>query len=160
MILITFGSHKISFPRFLKEISNKLFDIYNFDSDIFIQLGNNDFIDTNLKINQFRFIPYLEFLEIQKKSDLIISHAGVGTIMEGLRLNKKIISFPRYASLNEHVDDHQLYFSEKMAINNYIMNCNYGDNLFEKLKDSKNFQFKNYIFDSGLVNHLLSKINL
>lgn len=45
--------------------------------------------------------------EIAAQSDVVITHAGVGTILELLELGVAPIVVPRSAAAREHVDDHQ-----------------------------------------------------
>lgn len=48
-----------------------------------------------------------EFERLSRESDLVITHAGVGTIMQLLDLGAPLLAVPRRQSRNEHVDDHQ-----------------------------------------------------
>jgi UDP-N-acetylglucosamine transferase subunit ALG13 len=50
----------------------------------------------------------LEFNENFSRADLIVSHAGMGTIISALQNNKPTIILPRSAALGEHRNDHQL----------------------------------------------------
>lgn len=58
--------------------------------------------------------PYTDFISPElfdehfNKADLIISHAGMGTIISALTIGKPIIVMPRLASNHEHRNDHQL----------------------------------------------------
>lgn len=46
--------------------------------------------------------------ELFRKSDLIVSHAGMGSILTALKYRKRILILPRKASLGEHRNEHQL----------------------------------------------------
>ena len=56
-------------------------------------------------------IPFIndqkEFISIVKSADLIIAHAGMGTVITCLTMQKKVIVFPRLHKLKEHRNDHQ-----------------------------------------------------
>lgn len=41
-------------------------------------------------------------------ADLIVGHAGIGTIVEALTRSKPLLIMPRRHALREHVNDHQL----------------------------------------------------
>ena len=59
------------------------------------------------------FMPPDELIKLIKKADMIITHAGPGTlylIAQHSRVMPLII--PRLSVLKEHVDDHQLYFAK------------------------------------------------
>lgn len=49
-----------------------------------------------------------EFAEIASRADLIVSHAGMGTILTALDLGRPILIMPRRAEFGEHRNDHQL----------------------------------------------------
>jgi len=53
-----------------------------------------------LAIQAYNFKPSLH--EDMKKADLIISHAGSGSILESLRLNKKLVVVPNTELMNNH----------------------------------------------------------
>lgn len=58
----------------------------------------------------FELREYLEpkeYDEIFSNSDIIISHAGVGTILKAIEEGKRLIIFPRKLSLKEHRTNHQ-----------------------------------------------------
>lgn len=46
--------------------------------------------------------------DLFRKADLIVSHAGMGSILTALKYRKRILILPRRASLGEHRNDHQL----------------------------------------------------
>jgi UDP-N-acetylglucosamine transferase subunit ALG13 len=48
------------------------------------------------------------FTDYLVNSELIISHAGVGSIVSGAQLQKVLILFPRIGKLKEHRNDHQV----------------------------------------------------
>jgi len=61
-----------------------------------------------------KYIQYSDFLapdvatEMFKKATLVVSHAGMGSILTALRYKKPILIMPRRASLGEHRNEHQL----------------------------------------------------
>ena len=54
-----------------------------------------------------------EFNELFRKARLIVSHAGMGTILSALQQHKPIVIFPRIAALGEHRNEHQLATAKK-----------------------------------------------
>lgn len=81
--------------------------------DIVAQIARTDYKPRNLK--WFDYIPIAEFDELFKKADLIVSHAGMGTIISALQYSKPIIVMPRLARLREHRNDHQLATANSFA---------------------------------------------
>lgn len=49
-----------------------------------------------------------EFSEYLETAELVISHAGVGSIISSAQLQKVLILFPRSGKLKEHRNDHQM----------------------------------------------------
>ncbi len=56
----------------------------------------------------YDFLPFGRIVELMHEADLVISHAGVGSIMCALRAGHVPIVFPRLARYGETVDDHQV----------------------------------------------------
>ena len=48
-----------------------------------------------------------EMIEIAKKCDVVVSHGGIGTILDLISLGIRPIVLPRQSALNEHIDNHQ-----------------------------------------------------
>lgn len=49
-----------------------------------------------------------EMTTAARRADVIVTHAGVGSVLLALRAGRHPLIFPRLASLGEHVDDHQV----------------------------------------------------
>lgn len=56
-----------------------------------------------------------EFRARIEATDLIVAHAGIGTITEALMRAKPLLIMPRRHALREHVNDHQLETVEKFG---------------------------------------------
>ncbi len=62
--------------------------------------------------------PFLPFATIVKKiemADVVISHAGVGSILCAIRAGHTPVIFPRLKRYHEAVDDHQSELAEALA---------------------------------------------
>lgn len=66
------------------------------------------------------FIPPSEIGSYFAKAEVIVSHAGIGTIISALEIGKPIIVMPRLAKYNEVTTDHQLATIKKFEKNRYI----------------------------------------
>lgn len=104
MILVTVGT-QVPFERLLQYIDSWL---ANKDEkvEVIAQIGNSSFKSTNFET--FQSLQPAEFELLVDQCDLIVSHAGMGSILTALRVKKPIIIFPRKADLGEHRNDHQL----------------------------------------------------
>lgn len=56
-----------------------------------------------------------EFNELFDRADLIVAHAGMGTILRALEQERPLIVVPRRAALGEHRNDHQLATVERLG---------------------------------------------
>ena len=74
--------------------------------DVFAQVGPSTLVPRNMEYKDF--IAPSEVAELCKKADLLVAHAGMGSILTALKYQTPIIVLPRKASLGEHRNEHQL----------------------------------------------------
>jgi len=72
---------------------------------IFAQIGNTDYTPLNIEYTN-DLLPS-QFNQRIANADIVIAHAGTGTIIKALQSSKLIFVMPRLASLNETRNDHQ-----------------------------------------------------
>lgn len=108
MIFVTIGT-QAPFDRFIQIIDELASEI---QEPIIAQTYKSKYKTKNIKT--IEFLPPDEFNTLFDKARLIVSHAGMGTIISALNKNKPIIIFPRIASLGEHRNDHQMATAKKM----------------------------------------------
>lgn len=70
------------------------------------QIGPTDYVPKSIKFA--RFFGQSEMDELVASSSLLISHAGMGSILTALMSAKPIIVVPRRADLGEHRNNHQM----------------------------------------------------
>lgn len=115
MIFVTVG-HQMPFDRLVETVD--LWAGSKPAAEIFAQIG-----DTNYKPSHFDHISNLssaEFDDQLQKADLIISHAGTGTIIKAMELGKPIFVMPRRAHLGETRNDHQVHTIENFQKMGYV----------------------------------------
>jgi len=140
MILVTLGTQDKQFYRILEALENKL-DKHLIDDEVVVQAGcSADFKSKHMKI--FDLIPMDEFDEMIKKCDLLITHGGVGSIITGLKNNKKVIAAARLSKYNEHVNDHQLQIIDNFSREGYILKLDNFDDIDKLIKESSKFKPK------------------
>ena len=141
MIFVTVGSQKFQFNRLLKEV-DKLIKKNIIKEEDFGQIGVSDYKPKNY--NYKEFMTQEEFNGYIDKSDIIITHAGTGVIVNAIKKEKKVIGVPRLAKYGEHVDDHQIQLIKEFTEMNFIEECNDIEELEEKIKKIKNKNFTKY----------------
>jgi len=142
MIFVTLGTQDKVFTRLLKDIDKQI-DNGIIKDKVIVQAGFTKYNSKNMEI--FDLLDKDEFDKYINKCDLLITHGGVGSILTGLKNNKKVIACPRLAKYNEHINDHQVQIIDKFSKSGYILAYNEGDDLAKVLKNSKKFTPKKYI---------------
>jgi UDP-N-acetylglucosamine transferase subunit ALG13 len=102
VILLTVGT-QLPFDRFVRIVDEAAPAL---GVPIFAQIGNAEYEPVHMEWR--RLVPPIEFDAMLGKATVIVSHAGVGTVVMAQKYSKPVILFPRRAALNEHRNDHQL----------------------------------------------------
>ena len=116
MIFVSVGTHNQGFERLVKEADSLALKI---EENIFIQKGCANYTPINCKYKNF--LTQDEFNQRCKKSSLVITHGGIGSIMTPLLMGKKIIVVPRLKKFKEHTNDHQLQITKELATQRKIL---------------------------------------
>lgn len=77
------------------------------------QLGTTD--REKLPGTQVEYMTAGEFEATALESDVVVTHAGVGTVMDLLNMGKAPVVVPRRSSEAEHVDDHQAQITSLLS---------------------------------------------
>ena len=144
IVFVTVGSTKFErlIDRLLDEDILNILNKYSFNKMI-IQMGNGKHkllniedgkisIDlvakNNIKINAYEYKPSIR--QDLEQADLVISHAGAGSVIESLEANKKLI-----VVINESLmDNHQFELADKMYKEEYLL-YSFCSNLNEILEE-------------------------
>jgi UDP-N-acetylglucosamine transferase subunit ALG13 len=98
------------FDRMLRPIDE--WAVKNDRDDVFAQIGRNAWKPT--RVRWAEHLDAAEFRSWVERADLVISHAGMGTILTALELQKPVLIMPRRAALQEQRNDHQLATARKI----------------------------------------------
>ncbi len=126
------------------------------DYEIYAQIG-----DTSYKPLNIPFCHFIEPPEFKKRfqgSDLIVSHAGMGTILSSLNFQKPLLVMPRIAAKGEHRNEHQLATAKHLQELNKINVAQDEDELIKILESDASLPTKEPI-SSFASNSLTSKLN-
>ncbi len=108
MIFVTVGTHGQPFERILKEVER----LPNPD-EVVLQYGVGS--PPRAIRRAAAFMSFGEMEEYFQAADVIVTHAGVGSILCARRAGRRPIVVPRYRDLGEHVDDHQVELTRALA---------------------------------------------
>ncbi len=130
LILVLCGTQKQDFTRIMRlveQVADK--------EEVIVQAGHNHYESD--KMHLFQFIPNDEMEKLYQQASLIVTHAGAGSILQGIKNHKKIIAVPRLKKYHEHVNDHQIELATKLEQLGCIMTYQDGEDfisLYEKVK--------------------------
>lgn len=112
MNLFFIAGTQLPFPRMDQAISALLKDTDRSFRITYQSGRKEDFSKKNLQ--QYKLMDEEVFINTILNADLIIAHAGVGTLLECIENKKPVFMFPRLAKLKEHRNDHQLSTAKKI----------------------------------------------
>ncbi|MEX1140865.1 MAG: glycosyltransferase [Thermoleophilaceae bacterium] len=107
MIFVTVGTHHQPFERLLDALAR-------LDGDrLVVQYGVGE--RPARASAAAAFMPFDAMLEHFRAADVVVTHAGVGSILCAAREGHVPLVVPRSAELGEHVDDHQIELTNALA---------------------------------------------
>lgn len=130
MIFVTVGT--TPFDELIEYIDN-----LEIEDEIILQISNEAKYIPKKK-NSFKFTKNIN--DYYEKADIIISHAGAGSIYNLLEKNKKIIIIPNLS----RVDTHQLDITQYMQKENYAITCQNINQLDKIIKNIDSYKLKKY----------------
>ncbi|MFV0250427.1 MAG: PssE/Cps14G family polysaccharide biosynthesis glycosyltransferase [Bacilli bacterium] len=161
MIFVILGTQDRSFDRLLSEVDN-LINKKVIIKEVIVQAGKTEYKSKNMKI--LKTVSMKRFNELIVKSDYIITHGGVGSILDSLKQNKKVIAVPRLAIYKEHINNHQLQIINQLEKDGYLVGCQEVKNLEECINFIPDFCPKKYIGNNdrmiNTIDNFISKIKL
>lgn len=129
MIFVTVGNDFRGFDRLLRKM-DEIAPLIR--GEILIQTGYSRYHPRNTK--HFDFISMDKAVDCIRNSELVVSHAGIGTIILCKEYGTPILIIPRTKAYGEHMNDHQLEIAraleKKEAEHIYVV---YGE---DQLKES------------------------
>ncbi|MCL4215960.1 MAG: beta-1,4-galactosyltransferase [Candidatus Hydrogenedentes bacterium] len=103
MIYATVGTLFLDFPRLVNALDK-----------IAIESGEQIVVQTGLGTTLPRHCEHFDFksrgdvLAIQRDARVIVTHGGIGSILDALNVRRPLVVVPRLKKFKEHLDDHQL----------------------------------------------------
>lgn len=80
-----------------------------------------------------KFLSPQETRRHMEDAEIIVAHAGMGSILTALSMGKRIIVMPRQAALHEHRNDHQMASAGKLMATSGLTVANDAKSLFDAL---------------------------
>jgi UDP-N-acetylglucosamine transferase subunit ALG13 len=114
VILVTVGTNEQPFDRLVRAAAQ----LDATDDSLVVQHGAS-------RVSHGRgrwvdFLPFDELAELIAAADVVVSHAGVGSIILACRQGKRPLVVPRRLHLREAVDDHQLTLARRLETSGMV----------------------------------------
>ncbi len=154
MIFVTLGTQKFQMNRLVKAV-DELAKSGKVEEEFFIQSGASTY-----KPKHCKYVDFMDADEYAKKiseCSILITHAGVGTIITGTHSGKRIIVVPRQSKYGEHVDDHQGEIAGAFSSKGCVLNCEDVDNLLDTIEKARTYDFKPYEIKGGNIEDIILK---
>lgn len=153
-VLITIGSmSEKKFTRLFKAVDQLCKENILDPSRVKAQVGFDQYHSQYYKC--FDMVSDEEFKRMIDEADLIISHAGTGTVISCIKKGKKVIVFPRRAKYDEHYDDHQLELADLFARQNYVLVANDVDELRKCVQKIDDFHPSKFVSNNEKMNRII-----
>jgi UDP-N-acetylglucosamine transferase subunit ALG13 len=108
MIFVTVGTNEAPFDRLLRAVAG-----FHVTEELVVQRGPSSVWLANA--STVDFLPFEELVEHVRRARVVITHAGVGSVLVALGAGKRPVVVPRLKRFREAVDDHQLEFARRFA---------------------------------------------
>ena len=136
MICLTVGTWRSGYDRLVKAV-DELVTGGVITEKVVVQSGYSSYEPKHMQA--IDFCSPDEFTEMISKARVVISHAGMGTIIEAVKQNKPLIVVPRKSKLDEADNDHQFITAKQLEKEGKILVAYEVDKLPDKLKEADNF---------------------
>lgn len=153
LILVCVGASEYKFDRLLKIVDELCDENILKGEEIIAQIGNTDYAPRNYK--SFNLIGRDDFQKYMEEAELIITHAGTGSVIPPLKLGKKVIVFPRLEKYKEHLDNHQLELRDVFTNAGYTLSAENKDELIDAIIKSRNFVPKEFHSNNRRINEMV-----
>jgi UDP-N-acetylglucosamine transferase subunit ALG13 len=106
VIFVTVGTNEARFDRLLKALED-----LPANTDLFVQHGPSPIRPRGATCTDY--IGFDEMVERVRQAQIVVTHAGVGSVLTALLNGTRPIVVPRLQRFGEAVDDHQLEFGRR-----------------------------------------------
>ncbi len=128
MIFVTVGSQG-PFDRLIHAVDE--WTALRGRSDVFAQIGKAKYIPKHIRFTEF--VDPVEFKHLVESAQLILAHAGIGSIISALESARPIVVMPRRAHFREQRNDHQVATARHFEARRQIIVAYEEQSLAEKI---------------------------
>ena len=152
MIFVTLGTQKFQMNRLIKAVDEMA---SGYSEEFFVQTGSSNYTPRNCSYKDF-----MDAETYNKKiaeCSVLVTHAGVGTIISGISLGKLVVVVPRASEFGEHVDDHQSQIADAFSSKGLVLCCKDVSKLGEYIEKARSYDFKPYELKGGNIEETIMR---
>lgn len=112
MIFVTVGTHEQPFNRLIKAV-DELCKVGTIQETVIAQIGYSTYEPKHCEWH--RLLPYNQMKNNVSNAHIVITHGGPASFIMPLQLGKIPIVVPRQVQFGEHVNNHQVDFTQAVA---------------------------------------------
>lgn len=153
MILVCVGASEYPFNRLIRMLDQLCEKGVLNGKEIIAQVGNATYSPKH-----YTFFPLIAREEFQKylaQADLIITHAGTGSVIPPLKLDKKVIIVPRKSKYKEHIDDHQQELVDVFVTKGFAMTADTEEELQSCIENLDNFIPRKFVSNNKVLCNMI-----
>lgn len=136
MIFFTVG-HQLSFDRLMKAAD--AWAEQHPGTSCFAQVGTTGKYRPKHIEHLTTLTPH-RFREKVEQSDLVVAHAGTGTILTALQFQRPVVVLARRAHLKETRNDHQWATAQRFSERGLVLWAESEQALAQKIEEARNFK--------------------
>jgi UDP-N-acetylglucosamine transferase subunit ALG13 len=129
MILVTVGTNEAPFDRLLSALDARAPD----DEELLVQHGPSRVRPAGAECVEF--LPYDELVDAIRRARVVVTHAGVGSIMTALANGKRPVVVARLARYGEAVDDHQVGLGRRLDAEGLVRRAETDDEILAAIAE-------------------------
>jgi beta-1,4-N-acetylglucosaminyltransferase len=108
VILVTVGTNEAPFDRLLQAV-----ETLSTDEKVVVQHGSSTVVPANAA-RTYDFLLFDDLVGEMRASRVVVTHAGIGSIMTALSCGRRPVVAARLVAHREAVDDHQLPVARRL----------------------------------------------
>jgi len=129
MIYVTIGTHPVPFDRLIAAMEAFA---RTTSEEVIIQAGMSEIPFQYAR--HLTFVSWDESRRYIESARVVVSHAGVGTLIDAISVNARIIVWPRLASYGEAANDHQMEIAHVLSEQKRVIMVNNAEELVAALR--------------------------
>lgn len=125
-------------------------------TEVICQIGEGSYEPKHMK--WVRMVNNQEFVGYVSTAELIVAHAGTGSVFSALEYGKPIVLVPRYADTKEHTTDHQLHTANWLRGRQGVVIAERDDDIDARIEEARGKSSQSSAFSPHAPSEFIARI--